>query len=239
MAAKQRFPWVTVSAVVAAGVVSIVAWLRVPEYSVTPSEGAHLPALGLTQINAARSKQLLAEQLAAYDPTPLFIPSPMNSHEPPITEDARSRASGPFTEIRPELTKTGPLKFPPPVVIPDGPVGGLRLTERPTASLALTRDDEGGGALKTRLARVEAVTAADGRVVLAIDLPFSTEIPPGDWQPLELAGSVNRAGLLGELVVTASSGSGEIDDYFRSLLAKNLRIGARLSEGFYAFRVGP
>jgi hypothetical protein len=239
MATKQRFPWVAVSAVVSFVVVTAVAWLKVPQDKKEPAQVVTLPALALTQISPASSKQLLAEQLAAYDPAPLFIPSPMNSSEPVLPDEARSGASGPFPALPPELTKTNPLRFPSPVPIPKKPVDGLVLTERADAPLAMARNDITEGQLRDRLGQVEAVSIGSGRVVLTLDLSGAEDLPVGDWQPLELIGAVTRAGLAGELVVTASSGSAEIDDYFRSHLKRNVRIGARLSEGFYAFRVGP
>ncbi len=239
MAVKQRFPWVPVSAVVAVGVVAAVAWLQVPGNEGSPSTSATLPSLVLNRIDSVLAKELLAEKLAAYDPAPLFIPSPMNSNEPPLPDSARSGAGGPFVPVPPELTKTGPVKFLPPVPLPQDPVAGLRLTEGERDPLALRRSDTVGEPLKARLGQVQAVRAEDGRVVLTLELSSSAGLPQGDWQPLELMGAVTRAGLAGRLVVTSSSGSAEIDEYFRSHLEENVRIGRRLSEGFYAFRVGP
>ncbi|MDF3058102.1 MAG: hypothetical protein K0R17_2317 [Rariglobus sp.] len=238
MAATARFPWIAVSAVAAVGVVSIVAWLQLPEAELRTEPAPPSPALGLTRIDPALTKELLAEQLAAYDPTPLFLPSAMNNNEPPLPDEARPGMGGPFAALPPQLTKTGLLAFPAPVAVPRNPVDGLRLTERSNAPLALARGDTAGKPLEGRLGRVEAVSV-DGGVVLTLDLPRSLDLPAGDWQPLELMGAITRSGLAGELVITTSSGSDEIDDYFRSHLRKTMRIGERLSEGFYVFRVGP
>jgi hypothetical protein len=245
MAVNERFPWVAVSAVVALVVVSAVAWLQIPDGE-GRRDAAPLPALGLTRFDAVMSKELLAEQLEAYDPTPLFLPSPMNSSDPSLSDDTQSGVGGPFDVLPPELTKTGPLNFPPPLAIPQTAVGGLRLTDRAEAPLALARGDTAGAPLAKRFGQIEAVSMASGEVVLTLDLPAPSGLPPadrdlltGDWQPLELMGAVTRAGVVGELVVTTSSGSGVIDEYFRSHLQKNVRIGARVSRGFYSFRVGP
>lgn len=241
MVAKQRFPWVGASAVVALAVVMAVAGLQLPADRPTPSTRANLPVLTLTRGGTVRSAELLAEQLAAYDPTPLFIPSPMGSNDAALPEAARPGTGGPFPALPPELTKTGPLKFLSPVAIPRTPVEGLRLTERTDAPLALLRADTVGGGLAGRLAQVDAVAADSGRVMLTLtlSLPAPAGPPQADWQPLELMGAVTRAGLAGDLVVTSSSGSDEIDEFFRSHLRKNVRIGERLPVGFYAFRVGP
>ena len=239
MAAKQRFPWVAVSAVVAFGVVMTLAGLQLHFGDPVPVKRGALPALALTRAGADVSAEILAEQLAAYDPTPLFIPSPMGSNDTALPETARPGTGGPFAALPPELTKTGPLKFPSPVVIPGNPVEGLRLTERTDAPLFLLRADTVEGRLAGRLAQVDAVAADNGRVMLTLSLPASADLPQPDWQPLELMGAVTRSGLAGDLVVTSSSGSDEIDEFFRSHLSKNVRIGERLPVGFYAFRVGP
>jgi hypothetical protein len=237
MAAKNRFPWVAVSAVVAVVVVGAVALLQVPADDVRPVTGPELPALELTRIGGESPEKLLSEQLAAYDPAPLFIPSAMNSSG---TDEERPGADGPFPGLPAELMKKGPLGIPSPVALPAGPVDGLRLTERASAPMAIGRGDVVVGGIKVRMAQIEAVVVKTGRVALTLSLPASSgDLPTGDWQPLELMGAVTREGLSGGLVVTSSSGSDTIDDYFRSHLRQNVRIGERLSEGFYLFRVGP
>lgn len=238
MAAKQRFPWVGASAVAALVVVMATAGLELPADQ-PESARASLPALALTRGGERGSQDLLAERLAAYDPAPLFIPSPMGSNDPALPEAIRPGAGGPFAALRPELTKTGLLKFPSPVVVPRTPVEGLRLTERTDAPLVLQRADTAGRAVAARMARVDAVMADSGRVLLTLSLPVVAGLPQSDWQPLELMGAVTRSGLAGDLVITSSSGSDEIDEFFRSHLRKNVRIGERLPVGFYVFRVGP
>lgn len=239
MALKQRFPWVGVSAVVALVLIVAVAGLRMPESVDGPAAGQALPSLVLTRIGSEPSAELLAEQLAAYDPTPMFIPSAMNSSMPSIPPEVKPGAGGPFSALPPDLTKTGALRFPSQVSVPTNPVGGLRLTERSDAPLVVGRVDTVGEGLLLRTARIEAVAVNRAQVSLTMDLPAGLNVPGGDWQPLELMGAVTRAGQVGELVVTTSSGSEEIDDFFRFHLGKNVRIDARLRPGFYAFRVGP
>ena len=241
MAAKQRFPWVAVSAAVSTVVVVSVAWLQLPEDHQVPPKGPSLPVLGLTKIGAASPEELLAERVAAYDPTPMFIPSAMTSSEPRPTADSLPGAAGPFAPLPSELTKSGPLKFPPLVRVPVAPVDGLRLTSRSGVPLVMARADVEavGQGLAVRLAQVEVLAAGGDRVAVKLDLPAVADLPAGDWQPLELMGAVTREGLVGELVVTTSSGVEEIDAYFRFHLRKKVRIGVRLPEGFYTFRVGP
>lgn len=239
MASKERFPWVRVSAVVALAVVVTVAGLRLPDFERVPESKTVLPRVGLTQIGPDASAELLAEQLAAYDPTPMFLPSPMTGSDPGIKEEAQAGTGGPFAPLAPDLTKTGPLRFAAPVPVPAGPVEGLRLTERTEAALALGRMELVGEGLSIRAGQVEAIAVDTGRIVFTLSMPAAPDMPRSDWQPLELMGAITRAGLVGELVVISSSGSEEIDGFFRFHLAKNMRIDARLRPGVYAFRVGP
>jgi hypothetical protein len=239
MAAKQRFPWIAVSASATLVLILVVSGLRVPESADESMDQAKLPSLGLTRVGSEASAELLAEQLAAYDPTPMFIPSAMNSSSPVIPPEARPGAGGPFAALPPDLTKSGALKFPVLVPIPANSVDGLRLTERADAAMAVGRMDTVGKEVYSRAGQVEAIAVSDNRRALRLDLPAILELPSNDWQPLELMGSVNRAGLVGELVVVVSSGSEEIDNFFRHHLRKNVRIDARLLPGFYTFQVGP
>jgi hypothetical protein len=241
MAAQSpRFPWIAVSAVAAVAVVVAVVALQVPDGGGVSTEPAEvLPLLGLSRDRASLSADLLAEQIAAYDPTPMFIPSAMNNNDPALPANNRPGAAGPFQGLPPALVKTGPLQLPYLVPTPASPVAGLRLTERADAPLALARADGAGKSLAERAAKIEVTRLKDGGSALVLELSSPLSLPQEDWQPFELMGAVSRSGQVGELVVTDSSGSEEIDDFFRFHLQKIVRIDARLRPGFYAFRVGP
>lgn len=238
MPEKQRFPWVGVSAAVSVVVVAVVAALRLPS-DIVREPVAPLPTLALARLDPDPSRRLLAERLAAYDPAPMFIPSEMSSSASTLPPESSVGTGGPFAGLPPQLTKSGLLKLPAGVVLPTSTADGLRFTERTDGPLAIGRIDEQGGALAGRLARLEAIELGGRKVALEADVTDGAGFPGGDWQPLELMGAVTRAGVVGELVVTASSGSDEIDAFFRSHLRKNMRIGERLGAGFYAFRIGP
>ncbi len=241
MAAKQRFPWVLASAAVAVGVVGVVVWLQIPPVPANLSQRALLPALGFTKLDSSRTPEVLAEQLAAYDPTPLFLPTAMNSNQTAFFADSRHNADGPFTPLKPPFIFTegdAHLKFPPFIAAPTSSVEGLDMVDRRETPLFLGRMDSAGGKLPLRVGYLEALEAGSGRVVLSLPLDM-VDGPQGDWQPMELLGAVSRFGQVGSLVVTVSSGSDDVDDYFCSQLTQVARIGARLTPGFYAFRIGP
>ena len=242
MKAKQRFPWVVVAAVAAVVVVGVTAWLQIPVVMPMAKTGMPVPMLGFTRLDPAAAADVITEQLAAYDPTPLFLPTAMNSHGKKLSTEERANAGGPFTDLDPQLVfnkDRANLEFSPIIDVPTSPVRGLALTDCRERPLAMGRTDEVGAALPGRSGFLEAVRVRDNRVVLTLTLPETDKQPEVDWQPMQLLGSVSRFGLVGGLVVTISSGSDAMDDYFNAQLTRVLRVGERLPPGFYTFRVGP
>lgn len=240
MELRGRFPWIGVSAVAACLVVAVTAWLQIPDVTPRSEHEAPMPVLVLSRVDdGAVSDVALAEQLTAYDPTPLFLPSEMSSSASLVLGESDDRFVSPFKPITPTLTKTGPLVFSSTTPLPKNAVAGLGLTERADAPLAIGRADHEVAPLPARLARVEALDPRSGRTVLAFDLEPSPQAPAQGWQPLELVGAVSEAATIGDLVVTVSSGVGEVDDFYREHLKETARIGALLPRGFYLFRVGP
>ena len=242
MKVKQRFPWVVVSAAAAVVVVGVTAWLQIPVVTPAVKTGVPVPTLGFMRLDPKAAADVLAEQLAAYDPTPLFLPTGMNSQGKKLSAEEQANTGGPFSDLPPQLVfgkdRTN-LEFAPIIEVPAGPVHGLALTDRREMPLAMGRADAVGGKLPGRSGVLEAVRAADHRVVFTQALPETDKQPEGDWQPMELLGAVSRFGLAGGLVVTVSSGSDAMDDYFNAQLTQVLRVGERLPPGFYTFRVGP
>lgn len=239
MAKQGRFPWVPISAAVAVIAVSSVAWLRVPDEVQRDADRAGVTGLALTRVESDAAGALLSEQLAAYDPGPMFIPSAMSSSAPSLPDEARPEATGPFASIAPELVKSAPVDFPSSVPVPRGPVDSLRSVERADLAFSLARGDLDPLPLGRRFARVEAVLANTGRVVLQFDVPSSPGAPDVDWQPLEMMSAVARSGLVGDIVVTNSSGTEVVDAFLRAYLQDTMRLGQRLPRGFYVIRIGP
>ena len=241
MEAKQRFPWVSVSAAVAVLVVGVVVWLQIPQPPTGLAPRALLPTLGLMKFDRSHTPEVLAEQLAAYDPTPLFLPTAMNSGPMGLLADSQYNADGPFTPLSISFVfheGDARLKFPSSIATPTSPIEGSGMADKRQTLMFLGRMDSVGEKLPPRVGYMEALEAGSGRVVLSLPLE-AADGPQGDWQPMELLGAVSRFGQVGSLVVTVSSGSDDVDDYFGSLLTQVVRIGVRLPSGFYDFRIGP
>jgi len=148
MRARQRFPWIPVSAGAAVLVVGVAAWLQIPPAVPTPRAGEPMPALDFTRFDARAGEGALAERLAAYDPTPLFLPTPMNSGQKVLASEERRDTNGPFADLPPGLVfneSKADLDFPPIVAVPADPVEGLALADRREVPLVLGRTDGAGG----------------------------------------------------------------------------------------------
>ena len=238
MLVQRRFPWVAVSAVVASLLIWAVAML--PSVGEAPSvvKEAKLPRLGIARISQGEVTELLTEKIMAYDPAPLFIPSGMNSSGAELPVVIRPGLEGPFDELPARFTRSVPLSFPSNLKTPRNPIEGLRRRGSYDSLLALARTEEVELKRDGFVGRIEVFKVDGGELVRAVDWSNDTVTKLEDWNPLELMGAVTQEGFVGELVVTTSSGSSEIDDNFRSLLKKNMLFEARLPVGFYTFRVG-
>jgi len=242
MKVKQRFPWIWVSAAAAVLVVGVVAWQQIPAVTPAAKTGKPMPVLGFTRLDPSSQAAVMAEQLAAYDPTPLFLPTDMNSGQKALGSEEKTNAGGPFANLSPQLVfnkEKADVVFPPIVDVPGDPVQGLALTDRREIPMAMGRTDGVGDKLPDRAGYMEVSRAGDGHVVLSMPLPETADRPQGDWQPMQLLGAASRFGLVGGLVVTVSSGSDAVDDYFSARLTRAVRVGERLPSGFYTFRIGP
>jgi hypothetical protein len=134
------------------------------------------------------------------------------------------------------------LQYPGSERVPADPIQTLILTDRPTAApLALDRTDPKAAPLVKRVGMVEAVLTGSGQVAWAKELSVEAGglVAEGEWQPLELVGTVSSTGLIGGLVVRRSSGSTKVDSYFSDRLVRGEQVGERLPLGTYLFRIAP
>jgi hypothetical protein len=116
----------------------------------------------------------------------------------------------------------------------------LSPNENPVSLQSFGRQSTKLLALAPRSGFVQVTLLSDGRVVLSEELPSNAR-PPSDksWAPVEFIATVERAGLVGPLVVTEGSRVEETDAHFRNFLARNFRIGDRLPPAFYRITVSP
>lgn len=232
-------------------VVAAAALLRLPGAPPAGQGRAPLPTVSVTNPGPTGSSPLLAEKLKLDDPTLLFMPADAERGETLLNGSLRPDAGVPAATVTDQKLSFSPdslgagtlaVQFSEPVPAPQNALEGLRLTERPDAPLTLGRTDNSATNLPTRTGWVEAVATAktaNSQVAWSGELGRSDRVPAGDWDPLELLGAVAPSGLVGNLVVTRSSGSETVDNQIRQLLTLTLHVGQRLPPGIYTFRVGP
>jgi hypothetical protein len=179
-------------------------------------------------------------ELAMHDLKPLFLPTPYNAapreFRPP--EPGRAYFDRDATMLRFDVDHPA-ITQPPATPVPSRPAQALADVAGPLA-LGFGRTDVEGVRRPPSGGHVDVFASGERDSVLGVVLPPEARPKsPLPWKPLEFAAVVDAGGLVGPLVVTAGSGVEEIDEHFRNYLARNFRIGDRLSPGFYRVVVGP
>jgi len=189
-------------------------------------------------------KRAEADDEMVYDERPLFRPTAINNSDPGLPAGLRREPGSVFKVVPPKLTFAEyemKVVLPDPIEVPANPAQAIEIGEEPHPFFAFGRVNYPYAPLSPRLAYLEVLQAKTGRIVLAAPLnaPPIDRFAAMDWKPLEMVVAVEAAGLVGEPTVTSGSESEEIDNYFRALIVKQFRLGARLPPGFYTLRIGP
>ncbi len=184
--------------------------------------------------------RVLAEQAKYFDPTPLFIPTEWNYGQGPLPANVVKQPGQVFADFGAKLNfsenglaKYGAGEETAPASLPEILARG---NEAPFAGFGQV--DVPRPALPERGGFVDIKALRDGSLILAASLE-GVKLPRTDFSPVEFLVAVGKAGLLGEPVLTAGSGSDEIDATLRSHLVRNFRLGERLAPGRYVVSVGP
>jgi hypothetical protein len=202
------------------------------------------PAATATPYIVVKRLQPGGESLALFDKGMLFLPTEFNSSAPALPASFRREPGHALEAIPPQLVFPQyemKVVLPEPIQTPTDAVQVARVGDGPNPFFAMGRINFSYTPLRSRLALLEVLQARTGRTVLSAPLnPMPQEkFPAVDWQPLEMVVAVEPAGLVGEPTVTSGSGFEEVDRYFRDLLLRQFRLGARLPPGFYTLRIGP
>jgi hypothetical protein len=232
---------ICIAAVVVALVVFAALHVRLPQLTENKSLKPTNPAVGLVR---ADHKNALFQQVELFDNKALFLPTPINNSDPDLPSTLHREPDSAFKVIPPKWTFVEyemKVALPDPVVVPDNLVEALYTGETPNPFFTFGRINFPYAPLSSRLAFLEVLQAKTGRTMLAAPLPRpqAGNLPAVDWQPLEMMVVVESVGLIGEPTVTSGSGFEDVDNFFRGLIAKQFRLGARLPPGFYTLRIGP
>ena len=183
--------------------------------------------------------QAVNDESVLLDPTPLFLPTKWNSTQRELTSrEPGGRFQG-YDAPRLSFSESElKLGLPSPIATPAGPVEAVAADAPAGVFAGFGRRSLAVSATEPRGAFVEVELAATGRKVFTQAISI---VPPAKaaWQPVEYVACVNAAGLVGPLVVSARSGTEEVDTYFADYLIRTLRVADRLPPGFYRITVGP
>jgi hypothetical protein len=191
---------------------------------------------------AAPGNELLIEEMALRDPTPLFLPTVWNAAEDALAMNAPREPGGSFQDYAPFYTFSVTelnIKVPNTSKVPVRPLDALALDSASRALFGFGQTDSKVQPLRPRRGFLEVISASDGHILMRQPLTEGVPVDQGTWQPLEFLVAVNAAGVVGPPVLSESSRVGEVDSFFKEYLLKVLHIGERLAPGFYRISIGP
>ena len=184
--------------------------------------------------------RVLRERAEYFDPTPLFFPTEHNFGANALPDNARRRPGEVFGSYAPKfnfseqvLGSYGMEVTAAPERLADVLAQG---NEAPFAGYG--QADAILKPLPPRSGYLEVKNLATGKIIVAQSLE-DLKLPKKDFDPMEFFVAVGPAGLVGDPVLTASSGWEETDLFFRDFLAQTASLGERLSPGRYRVFVGP
>ncbi len=260
---QDRTRWIVAGAAALLVVVLLLALFRSPKppEPVLPAKKAQRVELTALPPNAHGT---FAEVTSLADPSPLFLPTKWNASQidVPLWRPGESFPgfASTLTFATTEIDAAS-LKLPPAVETPATPAAALARPPVPQPELGLGRAEVASEPFPTRGATLDIVRI-DGRplaespeVVEAFRKQVAQVMelakPPGNggWPPLDFLATVDAAGLRGPLVAeprhevaaqpAPTTETDEVARYFQRFLTEKLRIGLRLSPGFYRISVGP
>lgn len=224
----------------------ITAMVRFPLSN--PTDRAPAPAaFELRRVAAADLVQ--SEEVALSDLAPLFLPTPWNASLAPAPQREPGKTFFDREALRFAFGDAGwsfERDLPPVVTLGGKPLADARPLDilganSPAPLLSgFGRSELPLVALPARSGFVEIIETGTGRPVLAVALPPDIR-PPTErmWAPVEFLATVEAAGLVAPLTLTARSGVEEVDAFYRNYLARTFRLGERLTPGFYRITVSP
>jgi hypothetical protein len=197
------------------------------------------PFVRLASVGKNVADQVLREQAELFDPTPLFFPTAWNYGQQPARVLNRKQPGQFFDDFEAKRAideQKTPSYGAEPLVLPEkladvlvqgneAPFAGMGQIDRPQSNLPVRSGYLEIYDLKNR-------DNIKGEVLSGLSLPRT------DFAPVEFLVMVEAHGLVGEPLLTATSGWEEVDNFFRAYLVKSYRLGERLRPGRYRVVIG-
>ena len=242
-AGAGKFPWVPATLGAAALVFGGGFLVSIPVAPEPTGFEAQPPGevLAMARFSESQADARVAEHLELRDPTPLYLPTRWNSGvvQPSMTREASPGTS--FEAIEPKLVfgRDEPdVAFPEVLSLPRTAAAAVRNEPVRPAFDELARREISPVMLDERGAFAEVRRADDGRSIFAgpVDMAWPES---GLLPPVELLLAVDATGLIGDPVVTESSGDPEVDQQAVEVVGASRGIRAVLRPGIYRILLGP
>lgn len=239
----KRRVWVgLISALLATGVWW--AWTRAQVQAVEAVAQSRQPFVRLPGTGTGMGDQILRERAALFDPTPLFFPTEWNFGQRPLPEAMRRQPGQVFGSFppNPALGEQNIKAYGAETVLVPERLSDVFVQGNEAPFAGMGQIDMQRPALAERRGFLEVKGLANGKTVIAKVLS-GLILPRLDFGPVEYLVAISSAGIVGDPILIADSGGGEVDEkvdaFFRTYLVKTFRLGERLSPGRYRVLVGP
>ena len=184
--------------------------------------------------------EVMEERAEYFDPTPLFLPTSRNFQQGVLPARVVKQPGQVFRDFEPKLNFAESAL--PDYGSMDG-ASGNSLSEVMTGGnvapyAGFGQIDESKQSLAKRGGYIEVKTLKNG-VLSSVATLSDAELPSADFSPIEFIVAVASAGLIGDPVISATSGSEEVDGKLKDYLVNVYRIGERLAPGRYVIVIGP
>lgn len=239
---KQRHwaQWVWLAAGVAVAARVGFIFLGKPEPAVPAPPSQHRPRVTVVFQGGAGSGALVKEQMELFDQQPLSMPTAWNAGAQGLPEELRRQPGDVFGMYEPHLAFAAERLVPvfgPEGIAPANGRDGLRTIGAMTGGWAgLGRLDRPVPATPARDAAVEVRRFSGGQEQVVLREPLQglpAAVREHDWPPVEYSVAVAPEGLLGVPTLTVGSGIEVVDAFFGAYLARDFRLGERVSPGIY------
>ena len=224
--------------IIASGVWYMWIWYRTPPLA--QANHSPRPFVQMSGAGQGNSDPMVQERAELFDPTPLFIPTDRNYGQGQLPSRVVRQPGQVFGNYpaKPHFAESGLASYGSAIESsPDSlPEVLSRGNEAPFAGFG--QIDIPRKPLPQRVLNVEVKYITTGIIVLSQNIT-TLKLPKSDFAPVEFIASVGTTGLLGEPMLTAGSGSDDLDATLRDYLSKELRLGERLAPGRYLVAVGP
>jgi hypothetical protein len=220
-----------------------------------PPEAARYPQsnpsahVGLARLDEGLGNVLLREEARLHDPSPLFLPTDLNSAQLVHPERSFREPGDSMGTFPAKMVFSGTsiaLALAPSVSVPATPADELALPQGNRPLVSLGQKDAKPVLFAARSALLQIARAGEGGNVESLPKGFpieGQELPTEVlWQPLEFLVVVDSAGLVGQPALNTSSGVEAVDRFFQEYLSKRwsfIEKRGRLSHGRYLITLGP